>query len=178
MKNLKLYRCKILTDIYVENKELEEYLNILYYLDHSNKYFIDNLKIFIFDEFYNIEDDNEKEGKDINPNDNCINDKEVQINSTSEEKKLLNNKILEYKKSFENKMIYNKVNNEMKYYEIFIFYNNKFYEDIIYNSIGLEIYECPCNINNMEHSKEILILSSHDDNKNVQDIKAYIMKNL
>ncbi|SOV18164.1 conserved Plasmodium protein, unknown function [Plasmodium gaboni] len=172
MKNLKLYRCKILTDIYVQKKELEEYLNILYYLDHSNKDFIENLKIFIFDEFYNIQDDNENEGEEINSNDNCVNDKEVEIYSTTEEKILLNNKILEYKKSFENKMIYNKVNNEMRYYEIFIFYNNKFHDDIIYNSIGLEICECAYNMNIMEHSKEILILSSHEDYKNLEDIKS------
>ncbi|SCP04907.1 conserved Plasmodium protein, unknown function [Plasmodium ovale] len=193
MNTLKLYRCKHITDVYAKNKEIFEYLNILQYVDglYEEKS-IKNVKVFIFDTFYNLaneeggEKDEQKEELHVDAHKCCkVKNFEEHIVTFPGEISISNVKE-NLSASRQNESFYtthpyihhldeipsncnspsdSTSPNAVKDCELFIFYDSVFEVDMIFKTLGLKIYEYPFQIEYLETLKEKLVLCKLQSNK-------------
>ncbi|SBT37852.1 conserved Plasmodium protein, unknown function [Plasmodium ovale wallikeri] len=193
MNALKLYRCKHITDVYAKNKEIFEYLNILQYVDglYEEKS-IKNVKVFIFDTFYNLaseeggEKNEQKEEFHVSAHKFCKGKNFEEHIVTFPGEISISNVKENLSASLQNESFYSthpyihhldvipshcnspsegRPPNEVKYCELFIFYDSVFEVDMIFKTLGLKIYEYPFQMEYLDTLKEKLVLCKLQSSK-------------
>ncbi|SCM24149.1 conserved Plasmodium protein, unknown function [Plasmodium berghei] len=184
MNNIKLYQCKYLAEIYVKNKEINEYLSILQYVDSSNLESAKCFKVFIFDEFPNtVSNDIIQENIYDNviqyrklENEDASNDQLDSIIPDGKKKYMLNSNIAE-KEKYKNYPIdgnNTRNKNDKKYFEIYIFYDEVIDINMIPQMLGMSIYESSFNLEEFERTKNKLIMcKSSGSNTDENNGKGY-----
>ncbi|SCM22793.1 conserved Plasmodium protein, unknown function [Plasmodium chabaudi adami] len=178
MNNIKLYQCKYLAEIYVKNKEINEYLNILQYVDCSNLESAKRFKIFIFDESSNtVSHDILQENIYENEiqygkleNDHASNGQLDSIIPDGREKYMLNHNIAE-KGAYKNYPINDnntRNKNEKKYFEIYIYYDGTVDVNMVPKMLGMNIYESSFNLKEFETTKDKLIMCKSLDGNTIE----------
>ncbi|ANQ08890.1 Uncharacterized protein PCOAH_00032990 [Plasmodium coatneyi] len=167
MNNIKVYGCKNVTNVFTKNKEINEYINVLQYVDASNEG-ASHFHVFLFDYFDNVAREGVPNDEEVPPS------REGHTPSLNSQywgggEEVNNSEGVPFGHRNVGKQkseVTSRVGEEqMKYGEMVIFYNVVFDPELVGSALGVDICERTLCANTVENSKEKLILcrSSNDE---------------
>ncbi|SCO68025.1 conserved Plasmodium protein, unknown function [Plasmodium vivax] len=169
MNNIKVYGCKNVTNVFAKNKEINEYINVLQYVDASNEG-ASHFHVFIFDHFDNVaregvpNDEKVPPGGGHTPLLNSQHLGEWGEATTPQGGPFAHKKVGEEKNALTSPVGEEQTGGG----EVFLFYNVQFDPELVRSALGVEIYERAGCANSVEDSKEKLILCRRSSDEDVE----------
>ncbi|KJP87284.1 hypothetical protein AK88_03081 [Plasmodium fragile] len=174
MNNIKVYGCKNVTNVFAKNKEINEYINVLQYVDGSNEG-ASHFHVFIFDSFENVDRGGVPNHENVPPGGAAytpfvntqywVGEEDINIPEGS----IFGHKNVGDQKSTHTSQVGQE---QTRCGEMFIYYNVVFDPAWIRSALGVDIYERALCGNTVDMSKEKLILCrrcrTEDDKEEVE----------
>ncbi|EUD68685.1 hypothetical protein C922_01085 [Plasmodium inui San Antonio 1] len=171
MNHIKVYGCRSVTNVFAKNKEINEYINVLQYVDASNEG-ASHFHVFIFDYYDNVA----REGV---PNDEKVPPRreghtpflntqywEGEGDTNNPQGGIFGHKNVGEQKSAHTSPVREE---QTRCGEMFIFYDVVFDPKLVRSALGMDIYERSMCANTVEMSEEKLILCRRPSDEDVKE---------